>query len=257
MGGSSKLKVRIGGIIDISTIDWLSRICNVVFFSGCNFKCPYCQNGKLVDPNYGRSLEVDEVVREVLRSKPLIEGVVLSGGECTLQAEGLINLCEKLRRSGLRIGIDTNGSIPHVVEELLKRGLIDRVAIDIKAPLDPKLYGEVVGLPGQGDVIVRSVERTLELLLRSRIEVEARFLAVPTITCSTGFVREVAKKVRKATRFVIQQFRPEANLLDPSLKRLKSPTRQELLKLAFAAMEEGVSEVYIRTKEHGLEKVKR
>lgn len=257
MENSRKLKIRIGGIVDVSTVDWPSRLCNVVFFSGCNFKCPYCQNGKLVDPNYGKSLEVDEVVKMVLRSKPLIEGVVLSGGECTLQVEGLIGLCERLRESGLSVGIDTNGSMPHVLEELLERKLVDRVAIDVKAPLDPRIYGEVVGLPSQGDVIVKDVKRTLELLLKSKIEVEARFLAVPTITCNADYVREVARKVRGATRFVIQQFRPEADLLDSSLKRLKPPTRQELLALAHIAMEEDISEVYIRTKEHGIEKVKK
>ncbi|MDH5815985.1 MAG: anaerobic ribonucleoside-triphosphate reductase activating protein [Candidatus Nezhaarchaeota archaeon] len=257
MENSSKLKIRIGGIIDISTVDWPSKICTVVFFSGCNFRCPYCQNGKLVDFSYGKSLEINEIVRAVLRSKPLIEGVVLSGGECTLQAEGLINLCKELRKSDLSIGIDTNGSMPHVLEELLERRLVDRVAIDVKAPLEPKIYGEVIGLPGQGDVVVRNVERTLELLLKSGIEVEVRFLAVPTMTCSTDYVREVAKKTRGATRFVIQQFRPEADLLDPSLKRLRPPTRQELLTLAFTAMEEGASEVYIRTREHGLEKFRR
>lgn len=257
MEGSKKLKIRIGGIVDISTVDWISRICNVVFFSGCNFKCPYCQNGKLVDPSYGKSLEVDEVVKVVLRSNPLIEGVVLTGGECTLQAEGLISLCEKLRESGLSVGIDTNGSMPHVLEELLGKGLVDRVAIDVKAPLDPKIYGEVVGLPSQGDIVVKAVKKTLDLLLKSGVEVETRFLAVPTMTCNVDYVKEVARRVRGATRFMIQQFRPEVDLLDPSLKRLKPPTRQELLALARIAIEEGVSEVYIRTKENGLEKVKR
>ncbi|MEM4576977.1 MAG: anaerobic ribonucleoside-triphosphate reductase activating protein [Candidatus Nezhaarchaeales archaeon] len=253
--GSSK--VKIGGIVDVSTVDWPLKICNVVFFSGCNFRCPFCQNGRLVDPSYGKVLEVDEVIKLVLRSKPLIDGVVISGGECTLQAEGLIDLCRELKRKSLSVGIDTNGSIPNVIEELLKEQLVDRVAIDIKAPLDPKIYERVIGLMGQGEAIVSNIGKSLDLLLRSNIEVEARFLAVPGLTCNVDYVREVARRVRGVTRLVIQQFRPEAELLDPSLKSLKSPTRQELITMANAAIGEGLSNVYIRTREHGFEKVKR
>ena len=255
LDGLKKINVRIGGIVDLSTIDWPSRLCSVVFFSGCNFRCPYCQNGKLVNPSYGKCLEVKEVVELIMRSRPLIEGVVISGGECTLQPEGLALLCQRLKRAGLVVGVDTNGSMPHVLDELLREKLVDRVAIDVKAPFEPKIYEEVVGLPGRGEDVVRSVERSLDLLLKSGIEVEARFLAVPNITNNVNYVREVAKKIRGVTRFVIQQFRPEADLLDPSLKGLKPPTRRELLALARAALEEGLSDVYIRTKEHGLEKV--
>lgn len=249
-------KVKIGGVIDISTVDWPSKICNVVFFSGCNFRCPYCQNGKFVDPSYGKFLEVNEVINLVLRSKPLIDGVVISGGECTLQAEGLIDLCRELKRRNISVGIDTNGSIPNVIEELLKEQLVDRIAIDVKAPLDPNIYERVIGLIGQGETVVSNVEKSLDLLLRSNIEVEARFLAVPGLTCNVDYAREVARRVRGVTRFVIQQFRPEAELLDPSLKSLKPPTRQELITMANAAIVEGLSNVYIRTREYGLERVK-
>lgn len=252
-----RASVRIGGIVDLSTVDWPSRICSVIFFSGCNFKCPYCQNGRLVDPNYGKCLEIEEVVKLVMRGRPLIEGVVISGGECTLQPEGLVGLCRKLKEVGLIVGIDTNGSMPHVLEGLVQEGLVDRVAIDVKAPLEPKVYEEVVGLPGQGENVVKSVERSLSLLLKSSVEVEARFLVVPNMTNNANYVREVAKKVRGVTRFIVQQFRPEVDLLDPSFKRLRPPARQELLELARVALEEGLSNVYIRTREHGLEKVKR
>jgi pyruvate formate lyase activating enzyme len=252
-----KDNIRIGGIVDLSTVDWPSRICSVVFFSGCNFRCPYCQNGKLVDPNYGRCLEVEEVVRLVMRSRPLIEGVVITGGECTLQPDGLVHLCRRLKEVGLLVGVDTNGSMPHVLGKLLQEKLVDRVAIDVKAPLEPKIYEEVVGLQGRGDDVVKSVEKSLDLLLKYSVEVEARFLVVPNMTNNTNYVREIARKIRGVTRLVIQQFRPEADLLDPSFKKVRPPTRQELLALAQVALEEGLSNVYIRTREHGLEKARR
>ncbi len=257
MDNLKRVSVRIGGVVDLSTVDWPSRICSVIFFSGCNFRCPYCQNGKLVDPNYGKHLEVEEIVKLVLRGRPLTEGVVITGGECTLQPEGLARLCRRLKEVGLSVGIDTNGSMPHVLNELLQEGIVDRVAIDVKAPLEPGIYEEVIGLRGRGEDVVRSVERSLDLLLKSGLEVEARYLAVPSVTSSANYVREVAKKVRGVARFVIQQFRPEADLLDPSFKRVRAPTRQELLELAQVALEEGLSNVYIRTREHGLERVRR
>jgi len=252
-----RAKVRIGGIVDISTVDWPSKVCSVVFFSGCNFRCPYCQNGKLINANYGREFEVDDIVKLVLRSKPLIEGVVITGGECTLQPEGLMELCRNLKKHGLNVGIDTNGSKPEVIESMIKEGIIDRVALDVKAPLDPKIYEQVTGLPGHGEDIVMKIEKTLNILLSSSIEVEARVLIVPNLMYDVDHVKMIAKKVKGVTRLVLQQFRPEADLLDPSLKSLKPPTRQELLIRAKAALDEGIENVYIRTREHGFEKVKR
>ncbi|MHC1601577.1 MAG: anaerobic ribonucleoside-triphosphate reductase activating protein [Candidatus Nezhaarchaeales archaeon] len=252
-----KAKVRIGGIVDISTVDWPSKVCSVIFFSGCNFGCPYCQNGKLVDANYGREFEVDDMVKLVLRSKPLIDGVVITGGECTLQSEGLMELCRNLKKHSLNVGIDTNGSMPEVVESMIKENVIDRVALDVKAPLDPKIYEKVIGLPGHGEDIVKKVEKTLNILLNSSIEVEVRILIVPNLMDDVNHVKMIAKRVKGVTRLVIQQFRPEADLLDPSLKALKPPTRQELLIRARAALDEGVENVYIRTRENGLERVKR
>jgi len=249
--------VRIGGIIDISTVDWPSKVCSVVFFSGCNFRCPYCQNGKLINANYGKEFEVDDIIKLVLRSKPLIEGVVITGGECTLQPEGLMELCRNLKRHSLSVGIDTNGSKPEVIEEMIKEGIIDRVALDVKGPLDPKIYEQVIGLPGHGEDVVKKVERTLDILLNSNIEAEVRVLVVPNLMYDVNYIKMIARRVRGVTRLIIQQFRPDADLPDLNLKSLKPPTRQELLIRAKAALDEGVENVYIRTREHGLERVKK
>ena len=252
-------RVRIGGIVDISTVDWTSKVCSVIFFSGCNFKCPYCQNSKLIDINYGREVEVDDLVNYVLKSKMLIEGVVITGGECTLQLEGLKSLCRKLKEQGLGVGIDTNGSNPKAIRELLEEGLIDRVALDVKAPLEePNVYEKVVGLPGQGEVVVNRVEETLDILLAIKnLEVEVRVLVVPTLMDDDQYIKLIARRVKGATRLIIQQFRPEADLLDQTLKAAKPPSRQELIHKAKIALDEGVENVFIRTRENGLERVKK
>ncbi|MDI9619716.1 MAG: anaerobic ribonucleoside-triphosphate reductase activating protein [Candidatus Nezhaarchaeota archaeon] len=250
-------KVRIGGIVDLSTVDWPFNLCSVVFFSGCNFRCPYCQNAKLVDPSYGKLVDVDEVVKEVSRNKGLIDGVVISGGECTLQLDALIKLSRSLKGSNLKVGIDTNGSTPEAVEELIKEGLLDRVALDVKAPLNPEIYGKVIGLPQSGDEVVRRVEKTISALLKAGIEVEVRVLVVPGLMDGLDNVRRIARTVKYATRLVIQQFRPEADLLDGGLKSLKPHSRVELIAKARAALSEGVKNVYVRTREGGLEKVGR
>lgn len=247
----------MGGIIDLSTVDWPLKVCSVIFFSGCNFRCPFCQNGKLVDASYGREIEVRSLVNLILKSKPLIDGVVITGGECTLQREGLIELCRELRRQGLEVGVDTNGSTPEVIELLLEENIINRVALDVKAPLDSKAYEKAIGLPGHGERVIKEVEKTLDILLRSNVEVEVRTLIVPGFLDDVDSIRMIARRIVGVTKFVIQQFRPEADLLDQSLKSMRPPTKQELLIMAKAALSEGVKNVYIRTRENGLERVAR
>ncbi|RLF20014.1 MAG: anaerobic ribonucleoside-triphosphate reductase activating protein [Thermoprotei archaeon] len=251
------IEVRIGGLVDLSTVDWPSKLCSVVFFSGCNFRCPFCQNAKLIDPSYGKLMSVSDLVKLVERGKPLIEGVVITGGECTLQLEGLVELCRALKERGLGVGIDTNGSNPKAIERLLEEKVVDRVAIDVKAPLKPEVYERVVGLPGHGNEVVTALERSLDALLRSPIEVEVRTLIVPGLVDQPEQVKEVAKRVKGCTRLVLQQFRPEAELLDPSFKSIKAPERVLLLALAKVALREGIENVCIRTKEGGLERVRR
>ena len=128
----------IGGIQKISLIDYPGKLSCVLFLSGCNFKCPYCHNPQLVKSDSAYSDCLDEkAVYEFLESrKGLIDGVVISGGEPTLQ-KNLPLLCNEIKEMGYLVKLDTNGSRPKAIKLLIDEGLVDYVAMDIKS--DPLL----------------------------------------------------------------------------------------------------------------------
>jgi len=129
----------IGGLHKNSLIDYPGKISCVIFLSGCNFDCPYCHNPELAK---GRSLSTgylsEDLIFDFLGSrKGFLDGVVVSGGEPTLQ-KGLISFCEKIRLMDYPVKLDTNGSRPEVIKKLIDEDLVNYIAMDIKT--DPSHY---------------------------------------------------------------------------------------------------------------------
>ncbi len=252
MGG----RLRVGGIVDISTVDWYGNVSLIIFLSGCNFRCPYCQNSSLISMDSGKELSLDSLRGRIEANIGLLDSVVFSGGEPLLQPDGLAEAAEMAGRLGLKVMIETNGSLPEAVEGLLARRLLERVALDVKAPLEADVYGRVIGLPTQGEAAVWGVKRTLELCSHFGVEVEARTTIVPTISDDPAFIRSIASSIRGlVASYHLQQFSNLGDVLSPELKRLSPPGRERMLKLAMEAVREGVREVYVKTREMGLERV--
>ena len=129
--------MQIGGFQKNSLIDFPGTIACVVFTSGCNFICPYCHNPDLaVGPVKGSgSLDDPDTIFSFLeRRKGQLQGVAITGGEPTLQPD-LVAFCQKIRKMGYKIKLDSNGTRPHVLETLLDKQLIDYLAMDIKTSL--------------------------------------------------------------------------------------------------------------------------
>ena len=148
----------IKGFLETSFIDWPGLISSVIFLPGCNFRCPYCHNFGLVsDPD---SLETFAASDVLTRLKPFvgwIDGVVVSGGEPTLHP-GLGALLAEIKSAGFKVKLDTNGTRPEVVEDLATRGLVDMLAMDLKAPLEPFAYRRASGVRADLDAVRRSVQ---------------------------------------------------------------------------------------------------
>ena len=125
------MKVRLGGIVDTSTVDWYGKVSTVVFFAGCNFRCPFCQNASLISMGSGKAVSLEYVLDRVRTNRFLLDAVCVTGGEPTLQAEGLMELCRLVKSEGLLTSLDTNGSRPEVVEALISEGLLDLSLIHI------------------------------------------------------------------------------------------------------------------------------
>jgi pyruvate formate lyase activating enzyme len=203
---------QIKGFVETSLCDWDGLISSVVFLPGCNFRCPFCQNAELVlDPDSLPSVVFDHI-REYLKAQSSwIDGVVLTGGEPTIW-ETLGELAGTIKEMGFAVKLDTNGTSPEVIEYLVGRGLVDFVAMDIKAPLDER-YSRAAGVPVDLDRIRQSIE-TVKNLKGGH---EFRTTLVP------GFVGKeevalMAEAVKGADRYALQRFVPD-NSLDKALRR--------------------------------------
>lgn len=159
-----KQKKPISQITPFTTLDFAEHLACIVWFSGCNMRCDYCYNIDIVQ-NSGNITE-KELIVFLQNRKSKLDGVVLSGGECTLY-KGLKPLCQEIKKMGFKIKIDTNGSSPKVLSELLDQSLIDFVAMDFKAP-----KSKFINITKSN--LYDKFAQSLELLLGSKIPYEVR-----------------------------------------------------------------------------------
>ncbi len=205
--------MRLKGWVRTSLIDFPGHIATVLFTGGCDFRCPMCHNADLVlRPQDVPDLPEEEVWAFLSRRAGLLDGVVITGGEPTLQPD-LIPFVRQIRALSLNVKLDTNGYRPDVLAALLGDGLVDYVAMDVKAP--PDKYPCLTGLP---DLDVARVGRSVALLRGSDISYEFRTTVVPGWLAETD-IEEIARWVSGAQRYVLQQFRP-FHTLDPVLEQV-------------------------------------
>ena len=212
--------MRIGGFQRFSLADFPGHISAILFTIGCEFRCPYCHNPELVDPeNPPAEIPPEAVFRFLDSRKGQVDGVVVTGGEPTLQADLPEMLC-RLKHRGLAVKLDTNGSNPGMLADMLDRGLLDYIAMDIKAPLEH--YARVARVP----VDTGSIRRSVELVLHSGIEHEFRTTYVESLL-SIEEMMGIAALVRGCTRYVLQRFQP-TKALDRALLA-QGPTSEAAL----------------------------
>ncbi len=217
--------------------------------------CPYCQNYAYTTGN--NEMDIEYMKSQISKTKPFISAVVFSGGEPTLQREALIDLAGFVRSCALAVGLETNGSGGEVVMEMLDKGLLDKVFLDVKTPLDnPKHYGIVTGInEDAGSKAAENTARTLEICIKAGIELEVR------TTVFRGLVG--AEEVRKISRYLdecgivnltyaIQQGIP-GNTQD--LKNIEKFSRQEVLEMATAIQPGNLKDIRIRSIESGEERI--
>ena len=161
--------MKIGGFQPFTLTDYPGHVAAIVFAQGCNWRCPYCHNGQLLPINRPKSELVPEayVFDYLWKRRSQLDGLVITGGEPTIQ-EHLPRFIHKVRRMRLAIKLDTNGSRPGVIRRLLEEGLLDYIAMDIKAPLDR--YESVVGHP----VDIGPIQTSIELIKNGGIRHEFR-----------------------------------------------------------------------------------
>jgi len=203
--------VRIGGLNSFSLSDFPGHVAAVVFTQGCNFRCPYCHNGSLIpmNPSTGELIPQEEILLFLEKRRTQINGVVVSGGEPTLQPDLSVFL-HRVSSMGYHIKLDTNGSRPEALPELFMEGLVDFIAMDIKAPLE--LYDRLTGVCAPKE----QLEESIKLIAQSGIDHEFRTTVVEPLL-SERDLHAIQEMVPHGSRHRFQEFRPE-NALDPGLR---------------------------------------
>jgi pyruvate formate lyase activating enzyme len=204
----------IGGFEPLTLSDYPGEIAAVVFTQGCNFRCPFCHNGSLLPARpEGEPLWTEHEVLEMLaRRRGKLGGVVISGGEPTLQGD-LSSFIRRVRDLGLRVKLDTNGSRPEVLRPLFQDGMLDYVAMDVKAPWP--LYNRLAGT----DVDTEAIAESINLIARSGVRHEFRTTVVEDLL-SPDDVAAVVSMIPTGSPHTLQQFRSEL-ALDPALRAQK------------------------------------
>lgn len=166
--------LKVGGFTPFTTIDYPGRLAAVVFCQGCPWRCGYCHNRELLDATVPGAIPWDEVLTLLDRRRGLLDAVVFSGGEPTMQT-GLTRAIREVKDMGFLIGLHTGGADPDVLTELLP--LLDWVGMDIKAPFSD--YESITGVPDSGD----AAQRSAQLVLSSGVCHRFRTTVDPSLLC--------------------------------------------------------------------------
>jgi pyruvate formate lyase activating enzyme len=209
----------IAGLQHFSLIDYPGKICAIVFTQGCNFRCPYCHNPELVDPNrFQQTINYDTIFSFLEKRKGEIDAVEITGGEPTIQND-LEEFIQKIKDMGYLVKLDTNGSNSIILEQLISKNLIDYIAMDIKAPL--KKYKEITGV----NVDTKEIEKCINLITGSGIEYEFRTTWVNSLL-SEKDILEIGKILKGAKRYILQEFIPSKTLDNRFFKKPKLSMKQ-------------------------------
>lgn len=214
----------IGGLQKVTLLDFPGKVACTVFLTGCNLRCPYCHNPELVLPqNNGTTVSENELFEFLFSRKGKLDGVCITGGEPTLYPN-LTNLVRRIREMGFLVKLDSNGTLPEMLEHLLREELLDYVAMDIKNA--PSRYAETCGAD-----VIEQVKKSAVLLKNSNIDYEFR-----TTVChpfhSPKCMEEIGQWLRNAKRYYIQPFVDSGNLLGSGISSMEKPELEALLSAA-------------------------
>lgn len=230
--------MRIGALQRFTLVDYPGKVAAIVFTQGCEFRCPYCYNRELVLPEFYEPLVPEAEVLAFLRARRgQLDALVVTGGEPTLQ-EDLAGFLRKVKDLGYTVKLDTNGSRPETIGALIKEGLVDYIAMDVKAP--PAKYREVT----RANIDAETIQRSLDLIEASGVDYEFRTTVVRE-QLTPDDILAIGRWVQGAKRYVLQRFQPTDTMLDPSFKTKTNYSDSELQALK-AKLQAFVSDTQLR-----------
>lgn len=214
----------IGGLIKSSLVEYPGKISAVIFTVGCNFRCPYCHNPELVNPELKPPVEYTEnqVLDFLKKRKGKLDAVVITGGEPLIQ-NNIYHFISKIKKENFLVKIETNGSNPELLKKLTDEGLLDYIAMDIKAP--PEKYEMVCGTRVKLEKILHSIK----LIMNSSIPYEFITTYAKQFLTPDDIV-SIARMIRGARMYIIQRMHT-LKILNKSLIKPCRYEQNELDKL--------------------------
>lgn len=201
--------MKIGGFQKTSLLDYPDTISAIVWTSGCSFRCPFCYNKKLA-LGTAELFPEEHIHSFLLKRKELLEGVVISGGEPLLH-DDIADFAQKVKNLGLLVKLDTNGSFPEKLDELLNAQLVDYVAMDVKAPKGK--YHQLSGI----DVDLSKIDASIDLIKTKAPAYEFKTTFVPGFLKKEDII-DIAEWLRGANAYYLQQFKVIKPLISSNLE---------------------------------------
>lgn len=216
------MSFKLAGLQKTTFIDYPEKIACIVFTQGCNFRCGYCHNPELFE-NKEPVLSVPAFFEFLNKRKGKLDGVVITGGEPTLHGKDLIEFIKEVKSFGFLVKLDTNGTHPDVLQELLNENLLDYIAMDIKAPLAK--YKTIT----QTDIDTKIIKKSIDMIMNSGVDYEFRTTIVKS-QLSVEDLRQIGELIQGAKRYYMQKFLA-TKILDETLMSEESYTDEEFKNL--------------------------
>lgn len=202
----------IQGLQKMTLLDFPGQVACTVFTGGCNFRCPFCHNASLVlDVHENQEIALEELFAFLKKRQGILDGVCVTGGEPMIQ-RGLEDFLKQIKDLGYMVKLDTNGSFPDKLKKVVKAGLVDYVAMDIKNSKES--YGKTIGIE---EYDVEKVDESVQFLLKDTVPYEFRTTVVREFHQRSDF-ESIAKWICGAQRYFLQQFVDSGDLIRPGLR---------------------------------------
>ncbi len=205
--------MKIGGLQRFTLIDYPGKVACIVFLSGCNFKCSWCYSSELVLPDKIKKqpeIDQEEFFSFLKKRKGKIDGVVICGGEPTINSD-LFDFVKKIKEEGFSVKLDTNGSSPEVLKNLIHSNLLDYIAMDIKGAIkgeeEKRKYSEIVGT----SIDIEKIKESIKIIMESGIDYEFRTTVIPDIHKEED-IEKIGEAIKGAKAYYLQNFLPEKTI---------------------------------------------
>ena len=223
--------MNIQGLQKLTLLDYPGKMACIVFTGGCNLRCPFCHNASIVlNPSAEGEFSVEEITAFLKKRQGILEGVVITGGEPLMQKD-IAEFIGLVRSLGYSVKLDTNGTYPDKLKELIDNGLVDYVAMDIKAA--PESYPPAVGIGGYD---ISKIIRSINILLEGRVDYEFRTTVVREFH-SVFSMNSLGELIKGAKRHYLQGFKDSGELIGFGLSAVPKNEMEEMRKILLGYVE--------------------